>query len=349
VTSADGRAMSVDGMTGGYPDRVFGDNRLTVEIPAPIKAIDRFQRRHAVLAVPYAVIKKFGDDQAGGLSALIAYYGFLSLFPLLLLFTSILGFVLQGHPHAEQSVVHSALNQIPVIGAEIGRGGAHLRGSGVGLAIGAAGTLLGGLGVTLAAQNAFNAVYAVPYRERPSFLKSRLRGLALLAVVGGLQIVSTAASGAVAGGLGGPLLTVAGLLVSLLLNVVLFLVAFRLLIDATVATRALAPGVALAAVLWTILQSLGGIYVAHVLKGAKETYGTFATVFGLLTWLFLGARVVVYSAELNSVLSRRLWPRSLFDPPTRADHETLRAVAKVEARTSRQEIEVAFHPDDTEG
>jgi YihY family inner membrane protein len=319
-----------------------------VDVLRPVKAFDRYQRRHAPLAIPLAVVKKVGDDQAGGLAALIAYYGFFSLFPLLLLFTSILGYVLQGHPHAEQSVVHSALKQIPVIGADLGRQRSHLKGSGVGVAIGLVGTLLGGLGVTLAAQNAFNRVYAVPYRSRPDFLMSRLRGLAVLGIIGFLQIVSTAASGVVAGGLGGPLLTVAGLALSLALNVVLFTVCFRLLIDDSIARRELWPGILVAAVRWTVLQAVGGIYVGHVLKGAQETYGTFATVIGLLTWLYLGARVVVYSAELNTVLSRHLWPRSLFEPPTGADQKTLTAIAKIEERSPRQKIDVQYHPDTTD-
>lgn len=315
-----------------------------MDLLAPIRAFDGFQRRHAPLALPIAVLKKFSDDQAGGHAALVAYYGFFSLFPLLLLFTSILGFVLQGHPAAEHAVVHSVLRQIPVIGAQLGDQHTRLRGSGVGVAIGGAGTLLGGLGVTLAAQNAFNAVYAVPHRERPDFLTRRLRGLVVLVIIGLLQIVSTAASGLVSGGLGGLGLTIAGIALSVLLNLVLFGVCFRLLTDNSVPTREMLPGIVTAAVLWTILQAVGGIYVAHVLKGAKETYGTFATVIGLMTWLFLGARAMVYAAELNTVLSRRLWPRSLFEPPTTADHETLRAIAKIEERSPRERIDVEFHP-----
>jgi YihY family inner membrane protein len=319
-----------------------------VDLLAPLKAFDRLQRRRAPLAIPLAVVKKFSDDQAGGHAALIAYYGFFALFPLLLLFTSILGFVLQGHPHTEASIVDSTLSQIPLVGADIG-GQGHLRGSGFALAVGLIGTILGGLGVTLAAQNAFNTIYAVPYRERPDFLRSRLRGLGVLVAIGTLQIVSTAASGLVAaGGLHGAGLVVAGLAVSLGLNLLLFVACFRLLTDRAITTRELRPGIATAAVLWTALQAVGGLYVNHVLKGARETYGTFATVIGLLTWLYLGGRVVVYAAELNTVLSRHLWPRGLFDPPTPADQRTLTALAKVEERSDRQSVDVEFHPDVTD-
>jgi YihY family inner membrane protein len=293
-----------------------------------------------------AVVKKFSDDQAGNLSALIAYYGFLSLFPLLLLFTSVLGFVLQGHPGAEHAVVNSALKEIPVVGAQLGRQNQHLRGSGLGVVVGAIGTLFGALGVTLAAQNAFNSVYAVPHRERPNFLTSRLRGLAALALIGLLFIATAAVSGAVSGGLGGALLGVAGFVISVLLNFALFFVAFRLLTESVVPTRELFPGVAVAAVLWTVLEALGGLYVNHVLRNAQETYGTFATVIGLLAWLFLGARVVVYSAELNTVLARRLWPRGLFDPPTDADRRVLAALVKEQERSPDQRVEVEFEADD---
>lgn len=317
-----------------------------MDVLAPVKAFDRFQRRHRVLAVPIAVVKKFGDDQAGNLSALIAYYGFFSLFPLILVFVTVLGFVLEGNPDAQKSVVDSVLNQIPIVGDQIQAG--SLKGSGVALVIGIVGALLSGLGVTLAAQTAFNRVHGVPHRERPNFLFSRLRGVGLLAVLGTLQLLSTAATGLVAGGLGGVLFTIAGIALSLALNFALFFAAFRLLTDRSVPTHELWPGIVAATVLWTILQAVGGAYIGHVVKGAGQTYGTFATVIGLLTWLFLGARIVVYCAEVNSVLSRRLWPRGLFDPPTEADQQALRALAKIEERSDEQQVEVSFAdpPDD---
>jgi membrane protein len=307
---------------------------------APLKAFDRVQRRHRGLAIPMAVIKKFGDDQGGNLSALIAYYGFFSIFPLLLVFVAVLGFVLDGNPEAQQKVLDSALSQIPLIGDQLKAG--SLTGSGLALAVGVVGAVLSGLGVTLAAQAAFNQVHGVPFRERPSFLKSRLRGLGLLIVLGTLQVISTAAAGLVSGGLGGVALTIAGEAVALVLNGVLFFTAFRLLTDGSIPTRELRPGIVSATILWTVLQAIGGAYIGHVVKGADSTYGTFATVIGLLTWLFLGARVVVYSAEINSVVADRLWPRSMFDPPEPADHRALRKLAQVEEHTDDQRVSVSF-------
>jgi membrane protein len=311
-----------------------------MDLLAPLKAFDRFQRRHRTLAVPMAVIKKFADDQGGNLSALIAYYGFFSLFPLLLVFVTGLGFVLDGNPDAQEAVVNSALKDIPIVGDQIQAG--SLTGSGTALVVGLVGAILSGLGVTLAAQTAFQRVHGVPHRDRPDFLFSRLRGLGLLAVLGTLQIVSTVASGLVSGGFGGPLLVVAGIAVSLVTNLVLFIAVFRLLTDGDVDNRRLWPGIISATILWTVVQAVGGAYIGHVVKGAGATYGTFATVIGLLTWIFLGARIVVYSAELNSVLDGHLWPRGLFDPLEPADRRALRRLAEIEARSEGQHVSVTF-------
>jgi membrane protein len=306
-----------------------------------LEKIDRYQQRHTALALPLAVVKKFSDDGAGNLAALIAYYGFFALFPLLLLFTTVLGFVLQGNTSAQQSVIHSALGQFPIISTQIE---AHsLSGSGVALAVGIVGTLLSGLGATAAGENAFNQIYGVPRRERPSFIQSRLRGLGTLAVLGVLQVISTGASGAVSGGVGhGAVLVVAGILVSLALNVVLFFATFRLLTDHSVPTRQLWPGIICASVLWEILQAIGGLYIGHVVKNASNTYGTFATVIGLLTWLHLGAQAVIYSAELNTVLGLKLWPRSLRGPKREEDRRALTQIAKTEERTEEQRVNVTF-------
>lgn len=306
--------------------------------------LDKFQQRHAVLALPLAVIKKFSDDGAGNLAALIAYYGFFALFPLLLLFTTVLGFVLQGDRSARDSIVHSAIGQFPILGSQVT--GHSLSGSGVGLAVGIVGTLLSGLGVTQAGQNAFNQIWGVPHKDRASFLNARLRGLGSLAVLGVLQVVSTAASGAAGAGLGGVWLTIAGIILSLALNVVLFFATFRLLTDDSVPTRELWPGIILASILWEILQALGGLYINHVVKNASNTYGTFATVIGLLTWLHLGAQAVIYSAELNTVLSRKLWPRSLFGAEREEDKRTLEQIAKTEERTEPQQVNVEFDERD---
>lgn len=310
-----------------------------------LEKIDRFQQRHAFLAIPLAVIKKFSNDNAGNLAALIAYYGFFALFPLLLLFTTVLGFVLQGNPSAQHSVLHSALGQFPIIGNQLQTH--SLVGSGFGLAVGIVGTVLSGLGVTSAGQNAFNQIYAVPYRDRPNFVQSRVRGLGTLAILGLLQVVSTGASGAVTGGVGHRVwLVILGIIVSFALNLLLFFATFRLLTDDSVTTRALWPGIIAASILWELLQAVGGVYIGHVVKNASNTYGTFATVIGLMTWLHLGAQAVIYSAELNTVMSQKLWPRSLFGTGREEDRRTLTQIAKTEERAEPQRVHVTFEDEE---
>jgi inner membrane protein YhjD len=289
-----------------------------------------------------AVVKKFGDDQGGSLAALVAYYAFFSIFPLLLVFVTVLGFVLQGDPSAQKSIKDSVLAQFPVIGTDLKNNVHSLKGHTIALVIGIAGSLWGALGVTNAAQNAFDRVWAVPFKDRHNFFQARLRGLVLLVSIGLLFIVATVASGVVIGGLGGPLLKVAGIALSLALNFLLFLAAFRFLTSESVPTRSLWIGVGLASVLWELLQSVGGFYIGHVLRHASTTYGVFGFVIALLVFLRLGAQVTLYSAELNVVLARELWPRSLFGPTVPADEKTLTALAKVEERSDREQIEVEF-------
>jgi inner membrane protein YhjD len=311
-----------------------------MDLLAPLRAFDARQQRGRRLAVLVAVLKKFSDDQAGGLAALIAYYAFFALFPLLLVFVTVLGFVLQDDPGLQHSIQTSTLARIPVIGPQLRVGALH--GSVVALVVGLAGALWAGLGVTRASQSAFDRVWAVPIKARPGFMTNQLRGLATLLVLGVLSVAASLASGLVSGGLGGPALFVAGILVSLLLNAGLFMAAFRLLSTDAAPTRALVPGALFAAVLFELLQLAGGWYIGHVLKRESGVGATFGLVIALLSWLYLAAQATLLGAELNVVLERRLWPRSLLGPPTAVDEETLEALAKVEERSESEHVEVRF-------
>jgi YihY family inner membrane protein len=309
-----------------------------------LRRIDDYQQRRRWLALPIAVFKKFGDDQAGNLAALIAYYGFFSMFPLLLVFVSVLGLVLRGDPRLQHSIVHSALRDFPVIGDQIAKNIHSISGSGVALAIGIVGTLWAGLGVTQAAQNSMNQIWDVPKKDWPNFLQTRLRGLLMLAILGSLTVGATFLSGLSTSG--GPhaltgVLSVAG---SLLLNLALFLVAFRVLTNRDLSNRVVLPGAATAAVIWTALQAVGGYYVTHQLKNASNVYGTFALVIGLLVWLYLGAQITLLCAEVNVVLVNGLWPRSLLQKPplAEADRRTMSRGAKKEERIKEEEVSVSF-------
>ena len=264
------------------------------------------QRRHPAIAVPVASLRKFIDDRGGDLAALIAFRAFFSLFPLLLLFTSVLGYVLAGDPELRREAVDSVLSQFPVIGEQIEVG--SLDGNGVALAIGLAGSLWAGFGVVLATEAALDAVWEVPDHERRGFIAARLRALGLLVALGTLTLVSTVASGLVGGG-SSPLGALGGIAVSLFVNLLVFGAVFTLLGARPASLSTVLPGVVLAAVFWTGLQLIGGLFVSHEVRGATPAYGTFALVLGLLVWINLGAGLTVLSAELNVVLDRRLWPR----------------------------------------
>jgi membrane protein len=314
-----------------------------MDLLRPVRTFDRFQQRHTSLAIPMAVIKKFGDDQAGSLAALVAYYAFFSLFPLLLVLVTILAYVLQGDPSTQHSISTSVLSQFPIIGTDISQNIHSLHGHVISLVIGIVTSLLAGLGVTQASQNAFARVWAVPFKDRPDFLHARLRGLALLVALGLMFILATLASGVVTGGLGGPAAKVLGIAISLILNFALFLAAFRFLTPDTIPLRSLWVGVVVAGIFWEMLQVVGGIYIGHVFKHSKDTYGLFGIVIALLVWLHLGAQMTLYAAEVNVVVKRRLWPRSLLGPPSvAADEATLRALAKVEERHDEERIDVDF-------
>jgi inner membrane protein YhjD len=308
-----------------------------------VASVDSWQRRHALGGFPIAVLKKFGEDRASNLAALSAYYAFFSLFPLLLAFVSILGFVLEGNPSLREDVVDTALGRIPVIGAQLRGEIEPLTGSGIALAVGLVGALWAGLGVMVALGRAFAEIWDVPRLEQPGGLKARARGLAVMAILGVTLIVATAAAGLVGGGWIGPVAERGAAIVgSLAVNVVVFLTVFGLLTPPPRRLRDLLPGVVLAAVGWVLLQSVGGWYVDHAVTNASATYGVFALVIGLLSWFFIGAHLLLVAAEVNVVLRWRLWPRSLTGELEPADRRALQRFAEATRRDPREQIAVSF-------
>jgi membrane protein len=277
---------------------------------APVRRFDRYQQRHKPLALLVATIKKFGDDQAGNQAVVVAFYAFFSLFPLLLVFVTVLGYVLAGDTSLMNSVSNSVLGRFPVIGPSLAN--EHLKGNALALVVGVLLSTWSGANVTSAMSSALERVWEIPRKDRANFLQKKVRGILLLVLLGALFIVASAASGVVSGGLGGWPLKIVGYLAAILLNFGLFLASFHFLCEEPPDAGELMPGAAVAAILWTVLQSLGGVYIKHIGK-TDSTYGTFALVLGILTWLHLGTQMTLYCAEFNTVLSGRRWPRSLFD------------------------------------
>jgi YihY family inner membrane protein len=282
-----------------------------------LDAADAFQRRRPWLAFPVAVVRKASDDRGGDLAALVAYYGLLSALPLLLIFASVLGFILSGDPTLRAHVLSSAERTFPTLSGTLSR---SVSGSGLAIGLGSAWALWAGLGVTRALERAMNVIWDVPRADRPGLARATLRGLALLGALGVLTVLSTALAGLpLAHSLPVAIATTLGAAGALAVNVLLFFLAFELLTNRRLGLSTTWPGAVVGAVSWTALQGVGTLYVGHVVAHASRYYGPFAAVIGLVAWIYLGARLTIYSAEVNVVRAEGLWPRSLRGPATTAD------------------------------
>jgi YihY family inner membrane protein len=322
-----------------------------VSLEHVIRRLDASQQRNRPVGFGFAVVKKSGDDRAGMLAALIAYYGFLAVFPLLLLLVTLLGFALRNNPSLQRHVLQSALSDFPIIGDQI-RANIHtLRLSGVGLLVGIVGLIWGSLGVTQATQFAMAQIWNVEGRDRPGFWIRLQRGLMFIGLLG-LDLVLTAVVtelGAFAAN-HAPWFRVANIVVGTALNAAVFVAAFRLLTPKQIALRDLVPGAILGGIAFTALQVGGTYLIAHQLRHSSQVYGFFAIVLGLLSWLYLSAQVSLYAAEINVVRARRLWPRSILQPPlTGPDRAVLRDIVEQEIRRPEQRVHVGFLEPDRNG
>ncbi|WP_370332071.1 YihY/virulence factor BrkB family protein [Mycolicibacterium hippocampi] len=317
--------------------------------------LDRLQQRSRAMGFVIAVVYKFVDDQAHFLAALITYYAFVSLFPLLLLLTTLLGVVLSARPEWRESIVNSAVNQFPLLSDQLSQPEA-LSGGAVGVAIGIAGALYGGLGVGQALQNAMNTVWAVPRYVRPDPFKSRLRSLKLLTVLGSALIATSllTALGRVSTGLG--VLGTGGVVVlSFVLNTAVCMAAFRLTTERSLTYAQVLPGAVVAALIWQMLQWFGASFVARVAASASVTNSVFAIVLGLLAFLYLVSTSLLVCAEINVVRVDRLHPRALLTPftddvdLTAADRKMYAGQSEAQRAKGFQRVQVSFddpHPAD---
>jgi YihY family inner membrane protein len=305
--------------------------------------VDEWQRRHRVPAFVVGVVKKYGDDRGGHLAALVTYYGFLSLFPLLLVLVTVLGFLLHDNPSLRHDLLDSALADFPIIGQQLRKNVGALDGNGLGLAIGLLGLVWGSLGVAQAAQHAMAQVWNISVPRRPSFLPRLARSLLILGVLAvaigvttGLAALATLVPSSI-------VITVVSTGLLVVINVALYWLAFRVLTPKDVAARDLWPGAIVGGVAWTALQALGGWLVARQLRHTSELYGTFGVVLGLLFFLYLASQIMVYAAEVNVVWARHLYPRSLKAPPlTEADERVFADIAETEARSPEETVDVDF-------
>ncbi|MEW1955330.1 YihY/virulence factor BrkB family protein [Terrabacter sp. NPDC080008] len=316
-----------------------------------LERLDRFQRRHRAASFPIAVLYKYFDDSGPYLAALITYYGFVSLFPLLLVLATVLGIVLAGNPELQQRVIHSAVAEFPVVGAQLGEP-KRLGGGATGLVIGVLVSLYGGLGIAQAAQYAMNSAWRVPRNSRPNPFQARGRSLVLLGTVGvavlGTMVLS--AVGTPGSGSTQVVVKVLTLAAGVLLNCALFVFAFRFATTRPLSVRDVLPGALAAAIGWQLLQSFGVVFVSHVVRNASATNSVFAVVLGLLAFLYLSATMVVLCVEVNVVRVDGLHPRALLTPftddvsLTAADRRAYTEQAQAERTKGFEEVDVTFHP-----
>ncbi|MEU2347987.1 YihY/virulence factor BrkB family protein [Modestobacter sp. NPDC049651] len=311
--------------------------------------LDRLQRRHRAAGFPIAVVYKYVDDSGPYLAALITYYAFVSLFPLLLLTSTVLSYLLRGDPELQERLINSALSQFPVVGDQLGTPQALSGGVG-GVVIGSLVAIYGALGVAQAAQYAMNTAWSVPRNKRPNPFLARGRSLLLLGAGGLMVLGSFALSSIGAGNAGsfGPLLRALVLAGSLVLGATVFLLVFRLATSRPLTARQVLPGALLAAVAWQLLQTFGVAYVKHVVRNASATNGVFALVLGLLAFLYLAATAVVLCVEVNVVRVDRLHPRALLTPftddvqLTSGDRRSYTGQAKAQRQKGFERVDVTF-------
>jgi uncharacterized BrkB/YihY/UPF0761 family membrane protein len=316
---------------------------------------DRFQRRHAWLGFPLAVIYKYFDDFGTYLAAILTYYAFVSLFPLLLIASTVLSVVLRGNPHLQHELLTSALTQFPLVGQELGKP-EHLSGGAPGLIIGIISSVYGALGVAQAFQYASNTMWGIPRNSRPNPLKARGRSLVLLATAGLAVLATTLLSIVSDGGVGalGTVEKYLAIVASVMINVAVSIFAFRFTPARRLSFRDVLPGAAVSAIIWQLLQSFGVLYVRHVVRHASATNAVFAIVLGLMAYLFVAAIAILLSIEINVVRVNRMHPRALLTPftddvsLTRGDKRAYTRQAKAQRSKGFQRIEVGFTPPEAE-
>jgi YihY family inner membrane protein len=308
-----------------------------------IRAIDAVQQRFTPTAFLFGVFKKYGDDNGGVLVANLAYAGFIALFPLLLVLVTVLGLAASVDASFRENVIHAVANQVPQIGGQLTGNVKELRRSSViGLIIGLAGVVWGATGLAQAGLFTMEQVWNLPGPARPGYFQRLGRAMEFIGVLGVGVILTTLLAALNTYGQKAAIFVVLAEVAAALVNVGMYLIAFRVLTPKGVPTRKLIPGAATGGIAWTVLQIVGTYLVHHFLH-SNSVYGYFATVLGLVAYINVAVQITVYAAEVNVVLARRLWPRSIVQPPlTEADRASMALQALQSQRREEQHIQVSF-------
>lgn len=276
-----------------------------------IAKADATQRKHAFLAFPYAVTKKYGEDNAGYQAALLTYYGFLSLFPLLLVLTTIAHMVAGSNPELQRSIVDSVTKYFPAFGGQLSNSTQTIGGNGPALIIGTLFAIYGARGVADAFRHGVYQVWQIPLTERTGFPKSILKSIGIL-LVSGLGLILGSVSAGYASAIGRGFWTAA---ITAVVNIVVLYVLFQIILKICLPKRISLKDTRSAAVVAALglvfLQTVGGFVLTRQLQHLDALYANFALALGLLFYLYLQAQVVYYAIVIAAVKSQQLWPRAI--------------------------------------
>jgi YihY family inner membrane protein len=276
-------------------------------------AVQRVRTQSSTVDFVFSGIDGFRRHRTGRHAALLAHYGFLSVFPLLLVLTTILGFVLQSQTALRDRIINSALSNIPIVGQTLQINPGALRGNVVVLTVGLVAVMWAGMKAFVVAQTAMNDIWEIPEYARPSPVRTRGRALLAIGVVGGAQIGAAVITGLI--GVSGVswLNRVLLVITAVLINIAVLAGSYRVLTARPLNRRQLIPGAVGAGLGFSVLQVLGTTVVLRSITRAEPVYGTFASVIGLITWMSLHAIVALLGVEANAALDRRPRPTSTLD------------------------------------
>jgi len=308
-----------------------------------IRRADGAQQRHRAPAFVFGVIKKYGDDNGGVLASNLAHSAFVTVFPLLMILVTVLVTVASDAPSLRHAVLNAVARQFPFVGQTL-IGNIHKlhRSSGVSLIVGLLLSAWGATGLAQAGLYTMEQVWNLPGPARPGYVPRLVRAVVFLAVLGVGVVGGTFLTGLVAYGHSLVIFVVLAEVLAALVNAGLYLASFRILTPKGISTRSLVPGAVAGGLAWTALQAVAALVVHHFLHTAS-VYGIFATVLVLYAWIYLGVQITVYAAEVNVVLIRHLWPRTIVQPPlAEADRASMALQALQNQRREEQSVQVSF-------
>jgi membrane protein len=283
------------------------------KIKSLLGAVDRAQQSHPVIAFPVAVVKRYGDEKIGKQAALVTYYAFLSLFPLIMIFITLLSVVAANNPTLESKITQTVFQLFPALGNDLKSQVHTLKTSGLALVLQSLVVIYGARGLATILQETFNNIWSVAKEHRPGFWGDHLRSFAMMASVGFGIIVGTTISyilGSVLHlGITGTILVN---IINLFITFGLFLAVFRLGTSGSINTRRLIIGAIIATIGTIIIQRLGGAIMKHELPRLQGSYGSFALALGMLFWIYLQAQVILYALVITVVRTERDYPKKLF-------------------------------------